>query len=224
MRRILDFLGSAAALVVLSPLMIVISFVVALTSPGGVFFRGERVGQYGAPFYILKFRSMVRDAEGHGKWNVGMDDPRVTSIGRFLRASKLDELPQFINVLRGDMSLVGPRPELRYYVNMYTDEESQILSMRPGITDWASLVNYSQYREFTQADDPDDYYLTSVRPLKLYLQLYQLKHQSVADYLRVLLWTAARLVRKNLALPKDVQTAIWDFESQQPTADRTNSE
>lgn len=128
-------------------------------TPREEFFRGERVGQYGKTFRIYKFRSMVPDCEGKGKWNVGDKDDRIARIGHFLRKSKLDELAQLINVVRGEMSLVGPRPELRYYTNMYTEKEMPILDLKPGITDWASMTNFEQFKGFTTADDPDVFYL-----------------------------------------------------------------
>lgn len=208
----MDVVGSLAALTVLAPLMLVVALMVVATSRGGVFFQGERIGLDGTPFRILKFRSMVPDAEGAGKWNVSLNDPRVTPVGRFLRASKLDELPQFINVLRGEMSLVGPRPELQYYVDMYTEEEAKVLTMKPGLTDWASLANYSQYKEFTVAHDPDQHYLLNIRPLKLHLQQYMLTNQSFINDFRVLLWTAANVFSKKSRLPTDVEQVIRSFQ------------
>lgn len=213
MKRVFDFAASGLALLILSPIMALIALLVATTSNGGVFFRGPRVGQYGHTFRIFKFRSMVKDAEGRGKWNIGLNDARVTRVGKFLRSSKLDELPQFINVVRGEMSLVGPRPELQYYVDMYTEDEARILQMKPGITDWASLVNYSQYREFTESTDPDEHYLRNIRPLKLHLQLYQLEHQSFMSDIRVLLWTVGNVLLPNLDPPADIQRVIATFNS-----------
>lgn len=215
MKRVFDVTISGVALIVLSPLMVVIAGIVAGTSPGGVFFRGPRVGQHGKTFRIFKFRTMVKDAEGRGNWNVGLNDQRVTRVGKFLRASKLDELPQFLNVLHGDMSLVGPRPELQYYVDMYTQHETRILQMKPGITDWASLVNYSQYRAFTESDDPDKHYVSIIRPLKLHMQLYQLDHQSFPNDIRVLIWTVFNVFRRDRALPADVQRIVASFNRQE---------
>ena len=158
-KRTLDFLVSLTGLILLLPVFAVLSLLVVLDSRGGVFFRGERVGLHGRSFKIFKFRSMIPDCEGKGKWNVGDNDDRITRVGHFLRKSKLDELPQLINVVKGDMSLVGPRPELRCYVDMYTEREMPILDNRPGITDWASITNFEQFKGFTAAADPDEYYL-----------------------------------------------------------------
>ena len=172
MKKIFDFLVSTIALIIMFPIFIMISLLIIMTSKGGVFFRGERVGKNGKIFKIYKFRSMKKNSEGNGKWNIGDNDPRVTKIGAFLRKTKLDELPQLINVIRGEMSLVGPRPELKYYVDKYKNKEKAILDLRPGITDWASMVNIAQYEVFTKVEDPDLAYEKHIRPVKLKLQLY----------------------------------------------------
>lgn len=176
MKRIFDFVVSLIGLIIISPLFLFISLLIVFDSKGGVFFRGVRVGQFGKKFRIYKFRSMRPDCEGKGMWNVGDDDDRITRIGHFLRKSKLDEIPQLINVLKGDMSLVGPRPELPVYTAMYTQEEKTILDLKPGITDWASITNFEQFKGFTEAGDPDQFYLEQIRPLKLQLQMYYRHH------------------------------------------------
>lgn len=210
MKRLFDVIFSALGLIVISPLLLIISIIIIMTSPGGVFFRGVRVGKDGIPFKIFKFRSMVPNAEGNGKWNVAEQDPRVTSIGRILRKTKLDELPQLINVLLGDMSLVGPRPELQVYVDMYTEYEKKILMNRPGITDWASLVNISQYVGFSNAYDPDKYYLEKVRPVKLKLQLHYYEKQSFLEDIRILYWTVWKVISRSEKLPKDIKNVLAD--------------
>lgn len=208
MKRVFDVTVSLLALIVLSPVMLVLALLIVLDSPGGVFFRGVRVGQHGRDFQIYKFRSMRPDCEGKGKWNVGDNDDRITPIGHFLRNSKLDELPQLINVLKGDMSLVGPRPELRYYVDMYTEREMPILDLKPGITDWASITNFEQFRGFTEAVDPDQYYLDVVRPVKLELQLYYRRSHSFRNDIRCLCWTAYKVITHSPKLPKEVQEIV----------------
>ncbi len=207
-KRIFDIIFSFIGLVVLFPVFIVLSIIIVLDSPGGIFFRGERVGQYGKSFKIYKFRSMLKDCEGKGKWNVGDKDSRITKVGHFLRKSKLDELPQLINVLKGDMSFVGPRPELQYYVNMFTDREKIILSLKPGITDWASITNFEQFKGFTKAEDPDAYYLKYVRPLKLKLQMYYVKHHSLKDDFTCILWTVYKVVTRSRKLPERIQRIV----------------
>lgn len=219
-KRILDFIVSLMGLVLLSPLFLALSLLVALDSKGGVFFRGERVGLGGKGFKIYKFRSMIPDCEGKGKWNVGDNDSRITRVGHFLRKSKLDELPQLINVVKGDMSLVGPRPELRHYVDMYTEREMPILDNRPGVTDWASLTNFEQFKGFTEAADPDEYYLKVLRPLKLTLQLYYRENMSFKNDLRCLFWTAFKVVTRSPKLPKDVQTVVDEYAACISAADK----
>lgn len=208
----------------LSPVLGIVALTVASSSPGGVLFRGQRIGQYGKPFEILKFRSMVPAAEGSGTWNVSLKDNRVTRVGRVLRASKLDELPQFLNVLKGEMSLVGPRPELKYYVDMYSEEEAEILRLKPGLTDWASLVNYSQYKEFTAAYDPDEHYLMNIRPLKLHLQRHLLETEGLGQYFRILVWTALNLVPGGARLPKDVRRVVDEFQRERAEAEVSSGE
>ena len=208
MKRLFDFSVSLIGLLILSPVFLVLAILITLDSPGGVFFRGVRVGQHGEDFKIFKVRSMRPDCEGKGKWNVGDDDDRITRMGHFLRKSKLDELPQLINVLKGDMSLVGPRPELRYYIDMYTDREMPILDLKPGVTDWASITNFEQFKGFTEATDPDQYYLEVVRPVKLELQLYYRYHHSFLDDIRCLFWTAYKVFTHSQKLPAEVQQIV----------------
>lgn len=210
MKRVFDFSVSLIGLIILSPVFLVLSIIIVLDSPGGVFFRGVRVGQHGKDFRIFKFRSMLPDCEGKGKWNVGNNDDRITRVGHFLRNTKLDELPQLINVLKGDMSLVGPRPELRYYINMYTPREMPILDLKPGITDWASITNFEQFKGFTEAADPDAYYLNFIRPIKLELQLYYRAHHGFWSDLNCLLWTAYKVIMRSPKLPKKVQQIVDD--------------
>lgn len=219
MKRLFDFVVSLIGLIVLSPVMAVIALCIVADSKCGVFFRGERVGRYGKSFRIFKFRSMVPDCEGKGKWNVGDRDERITRVGHFLRKSKLDELPQLLNVLKGEMSLVGYRPELRFYVDMYTEEEMPILDLKPGVTDWASMANFEQFKGFTASEDPDAFYLEQVRPLKLRLQLYYRYNHSFWGDIKCLLWTTFKVLTHSQKLPRDVQKIVGDYsaEKQQQT-------
>ena len=207
-KRLIDIAVSLIGLLLLSPLFVVIAIIITADSPSGVFFRGPRVGLYGKTFKIYKFRSMRPDCEGKGKWNVGDKDDRITRIGHILRKTKLDELPQLINVMKGDMSLVGPRPELRYYVDMYTEREKPILDNKPGITDWASITNFEQFKGFTTALDPDEYYLKVVRPLKLELQLYYRHHAGFKDDFRCVLWTLYKVLTHSKRLPPEIQAIV----------------
>ena len=214
MKRFFDITLSFLGLLILSPVLLILGIITVCSSKGGVFFRGTRVGRHGKSFRIFKFRSMVKDAEGNGKWNVGDNDPRVTKWGKFLRKTKLDELPQLINVLIGDMSLVGPRPELRVYTDMYTEDEKRILDNRPGITDWASMANMEQYKVFTQAKDPDQAYLEAVRPLKIRLQLYYHDNRNLWMDFVILVLTVLKIIFRFKKLPKGPQTIIDDFEKE----------
>lgn len=204
MKRLFDIVASGVGLILLSPIFLILSVMIVIDSPGGVFFRGPRVGKNGKTFRIFKFRSMVKDCEGKGKWNVGDNDDRITRTGHFLRKTKLDEIPQLINVFIGDMSFVGPRPELQVYVDMYTEEEKRILDLKPGITDYASMVNIAQFETFTKAIDPDVAYLKYIRPLKLKLQLFYREHHSFWGDIRLIFWTIYKVLTHSDKLPKEI--------------------
>lgn len=217
MKRIFDLSVSIFGLVILSPIFLILSIVIMADSPGGVFFRGPRVGKHGKIFRIYKFRSMKPDCEGKGKWNVGDKDDRITRAGHILRKSKLDELPQLINVVKGDMSLVGPRPELEFYTNMYTEKERVILKLKPGITDWASIANFEQFKRFTKAEDPDTFYLEQIRPLKLRLQMHYYQHHGFLEDLRCILWTLYKVITRSQRLPVDIQRVIDEYKQENST-------
>lgn len=204
MKRLFDIIASGIGLILLSWLFLILAVCIVIDSRGGVFFRGPRVGQHGKTFRIFKFRSMKPDSEGKGKWNVGDDDDRITRMGHFLRKSKLDEIPQLINVFIGDMSFVGPRPELQVYVDMYTDEEKPILDLKPGITDYASMANFDQFETFTKAEDSDEAYLKYIRPLKLKLQLYYRYHHSFFGDIRLIFWTVYKVLTRTQKVPKEI--------------------
>lgn len=204
MKRLFDIVVSGIGLILLSWLFLILAICIVIDSRGGVFFRGPRVGQHGKTFRIFKFRSMKPDSEGKGKWNVGDDDDRITVIGHFLRKSKLDEIPQLINVFLGDMSFVGPRPELQVYVDMYTEEEKPILDLKPGITDYASMANFDQFETFTKAKDADEAYLKYIRPLKLKLQLYYRYHHSFFGDIRLIFWTVYKVLTRTQKVPKEI--------------------
>lgn len=162
---------------------------------GPVFYRGERTGLYGKPFRIYKFRTMVVDAEKVGGASTADDDARITSVGKFLRKYKLDETPQLINVLKGEMSIVGPRPEVKRYTDMFSDEEKAILTVRPGITDWASIWNADEGAVLAGAADPDLAYLELIRPMKLKLQLKYVRERSFWVDLKIIFLTLLAVVQ-----------------------------
>jgi lipopolysaccharide/colanic/teichoic acid biosynthesis glycosyltransferase len=194
LKRSFDFLIALTALLILSPILIAVALIIKIGSPGPVFYRGVRVGLRGVPFRIYKFRTMVINAEKMGGSATAEDDPRITPIGRFLRRHKLDELPQFLNVLVGDMSLVGPRPEVQKYVDMYTNEERAILELRPGITDWASIWNSNEAAVLEGSKDPEKTYEELIRPTKLALQLFYARNRSFGSDIKILFHTFCKLV------------------------------
>lgn len=211
-KRFLDILFSSLLIIIASPILIIFIILVSVTSKGGPFFVAPRAGKGGKPFKIIKFRSMRVDSEGNGKWNVGDRDPRITKIGHFLRKSKIDELPQLFNVFLGQMSFVGPRPEFVHYVALYSSKEMPILENKPGITDWASIVNSKQFEAFTNAEDPDWCYLHEIRPLKLDLQLYYHDHCSIGEDIKILWWTFIRLIFRVKKYPKAIQKIVDDYD------------
>ena len=167
MKRLFDIVCSFFGLVFLSPLFIFLSLWVGLSSRGGVFYKQRRVGLNGRDFTLYKFRSMAVGSDKKGLLTVGGKDNRVTKAGYFIRKYKLDELPQLFNVLKGDMSFVGPRPEVRKYVDMYSEEQKRVLSVRPGITDIASMKYRNENDILAKAENPEQYYIDVIMPDKL---------------------------------------------------------
>jgi len=189
MKRIVDLVFASAGVVLLSPGFVLIATLIRIGDGRPVFFRQQRIGRDGVPFTMWKFRTMRPDAELHGGQLTAGQDPRITPIGRWLRSTKLDELPQLFNVLRGEMSLVGPRPEVPEYVNRYTDAQRAVLKLKPGITDPASISFRNEAALLGQAADPDEYYTNVVMPEKIKINLaYSERATSLSD-LKVLLQT-----------------------------------
>lgn len=186
-KRVVDSLISLAALAVLLPVLAIVAAMIKLDSPGPVFYRGLRVGRRGMPFRMLKFRTMVANADRIGPPSTAADDPRITRVGRVLRRLNLDELPQFINVLLGQMSIVGPRPEVPEVVALYPEQERQaVLSVRPGITDWATLWIRDEGKRLEGSADPHRTYLEEIWPEKRRLQLEYVRTQSLATDLKII--------------------------------------
>jgi len=192
-KRAFDILSSAAGLALLSPLLVVIAAAVKLDSPGPVLFRGQRVGRYGREFHIWKFRTMVAGAERAGPGITVANDSRVTRVGRLLRRTKLDELPQLVNVLRGEMSLVGPRPEDPRYVALYPPEQrAQVLSVRPGVTSPAS-VRFRDEESALSGEDWETAYVQTVMPAKLALDLEYVQNASLLRDVGLIVRTVAAM-------------------------------
>jgi lipopolysaccharide/colanic/teichoic acid biosynthesis glycosyltransferase len=196
MKRIFDIVASFIGLLILSPLFLFLGIWISRESKGGIFYKQIRVGKNGVDFKLWKFRSMVPDADKKGLLTVGGRDPRITRAGYFLRKYKLDELPQLINVLLGDMSLVGPRPEVRKYVDLYTVEQRQVLSVRPGITDYASLEYFEENELLAKSENPEETYICEVMPAKLKLNARYIKDASFLKDIKIIMRTILRIIKK----------------------------
>lgn len=196
LKRLFDIVVSFLALAILSPLFLIVALLIKLDSSGPVFYMGVRVGRYGKPFWIFKFRTMVMNADKIGPTSTPADDRRITRVGKFLRKYNLDELPQFINVLKGEMSIVGPRPQVLWAVELYNEEEKAILTVRPGITDWATIWVRDEGEILQGSKDPDKDYLEKIWPEKSRLQLEYVRNHS--------LWIDFKIMLKTL------QTHLFD--------------
>ena len=196
-KRIFDILVSTMGVVVASPVLLLCAMAIKLDSKGPVFYRGERIGWNGKPFFIYKFRSMIDNAEKLGASSTNDTDVRITRVGRYIRKFKLDEVSQLINVLKGDMSIVGPRPQVKWAVDLFTDEEKKILRLRPGLTDWAS-IRFNNEEEIignSGYSNADEAYMELIHPGKMQLQLKYLQERSFLTDLRIILDTADMLLR-----------------------------
>lgn len=203
-KRSLDVVLSLLALGILAPILGFVALLIMLDSAGPVFYKGIRIGRYGKPFQIYKFRTMVANARTMGPSSTAADDARITSVGRYIRRYNLDELPQFINVLKGEMSIVGPRPQVPWAVALYTEEEKRILTVRPGITDWATIWVGDEGELLRGSTDPDRDYMEKIWPAKRRLQLEYVRNQSVWTDFKIMLKTLEthlldRIVRRGKA-------------------------
>ena len=196
MKRAFDLLFSFTILTLFLPFGMLISMLIVIGSKGGIFYRQERIGKHGKPFMLLKFRSMRIDSDQRGKLTIGMNDSRITQIGLFIRKYKLDEFPQFINVLSGEMSIVGPRPEVRKYVELYTKEQLNVLSVKPGLTDYASLEYINESEILGNSEDPNQTYINEIMPIKLKLNLRYISKISFITDLSLIFKTIIRILAK----------------------------
>lgn len=195
LKRLTDVVGAVMGIVLLTPVWLFVALVIALDDGRPVIFRQQRVGLAGRMFDVLKFRTMVRNAEQQGQLTTSGRDPRITRSGRWLRKYKLDELPQLFNVLKGDMSLVGPRPEVQFYVDRYNAHQQKVLTVRPGITDPASLTFIDENELLATADDPQRMYLDEILPRKVALQLDYVENRSFWGDLKIIGLTVLRIIR-----------------------------
>lgn len=194
MKRASDIFFSLIILILFLPFGIILSIWILLESKGGIFYKQERVGKFGISFYVLKFRTMRKDADKQGKLTVGMRDPRITKSGYFLRKFKLDEFPQFINVLKGEMSIIGPRPEVREYVDLYTEDQLKILNVKPGITDYASVEYFNENEILGKAEDPHKTYIEVVMPAKIEMNKKYLNNPSLKQDLAIMWLTFKKMI------------------------------
>jgi lipopolysaccharide/colanic/teichoic acid biosynthesis glycosyltransferase len=196
-KRLFDLSVSVISLILLSPVFLVISIIIKLSDGGPVLYKAPRVGRKGKIFRMYKFRTMVVNADKIGGSSTSNDDPRITGIGKRLRKYKLDEIPQLINVLTGEMSIVGPRPEVKYYTDMFTEGEKIILNVKPGITDYASVWNPDEGKILEGSTDPEKTYFEEIRPEKIRLQLKYVNEQSFWVDLKIILLTIKALFRSS---------------------------
>jgi lipopolysaccharide/colanic/teichoic acid biosynthesis glycosyltransferase len=194
MKRLFDIVISFLGLIFLSPLFILIVIIMKANSKGGIIYTQLRVGINNKDFSIFKFRTMYVDSDKLGLLTIGGRDPRVTKLGYYLRKFKLDELPQLLNVLIGDMSLVGPRPEVRKYVDLYTQEQMMVLNVRPGITDMASIAFRNENDLLSEQVDPDSYYIDVIMPKKIQLNLDYLKERNLIKDIGVIVKTFLAII------------------------------
>lgn len=189
MKRLFDFIVSLCGLIILIPIFLLISFLIKIDSKGDVFFRQLRVGKNNVTFKILKFRTMYANMPNGGLLTLGNNDSRITTIGYFLRKYKLDELPQLLNVLVGDMSLVGPRPEVKQYVDLYSDAQKKVLNVKPGITDLASIEFINECEILLKQKDPNQYYIDYILPKKLEINLKYIAQRNLLKDVNVIIKT-----------------------------------
>lgn len=193
-KRLFDIIFSVFGLILLLPILIIISIWIKIDSKGPVFFRQKRVGQFNSDFRIFKFRTMRLNSDKLGLLTVGDRDPRVTRIGYYLRKYKLDEFPQLINVLIGNMSFVGPRPEVRKYVNHYSEDDMQILNLKPGITDYASIEYRDEVELLKKAEDPERTYIEEIMPEKIKLNKMYIKNYSIFTDIKIIIKTFLAII------------------------------
>ena len=195
MIRFFDLIFSIMGLVILSPLFIVLYLLIRIESKGGGFYSQERIGKNGKPFKLYKFRSMRIGSDNKGLITIGEKDNRITKTGFILRKYKLDELPQLWNVFIGDMSLVGPRPEVKKYTDLYTEEQKQVLHVRPGITDWASIKYVDENKILGESKTPDEAYVNLIMPNKIKLNMVYIQNQTLGEYFKIIFTTFKEIVR-----------------------------
>lgn len=196
LKRLFDIISSFIVLLLLLPLLIIITFLISLGSKGGPFYRQKRIGKNNVPFNLLKFRTMKIGSDKKGLLTVGNNDNRITKIGSVLRKYKLDELPQLINILKGQMSVVGPRPEVEKYVKLYDKSQLKILNVKPGLTDYASLEYLDENKILAKSDQPEATYIKEVMPAKLKLNQKYISEFSLSTDIKIIFLTISKILSK----------------------------
>ncbi|MFN7846987.1 MAG: sugar transferase [Bacteroidota bacterium] len=194
-KRIFDCLFSSIGLIIISPIFMLLSLLIALDSQGGIFYKQVRIGKNMRPFKLFKFRTMYANSDKKGLLTVGDNDNRITRVGYYLRKYKLDELPQLINVFIGDMSFVGPRPEVEKYVKLYNNEQQKVLSVKPGITDWASIRYVNESELLARSSEPEKTYINEIMPAKLAINLEYVKQNNLLIDIKIILHTFRAILR-----------------------------
>ncbi len=195
MQRLFDIVLSLLGIIILSPFFIIISLLIIIDSKGGILFKQKRVGQHGKDFLVFKFRSMYVQSEKQGYLTVGNKDNRITKIGYYLRKYKLDELPQLFNVLFGSMSLVGPRPEVRKYVDLYDANDTLVLQVKPGITDYASAYFADENEVLSKQIDPEKYYIEVLMKEKIKMNMKYINNYTMVEYFKIIFLTLGRIIK-----------------------------
>ena len=195
MLRFLDIIISSIILIVFLPIGVFISIIIVFESKGNIIYKQNRVGKNNKDFILLKFRSMKTESDTDMLLTVGENDNRITKFGKFIRKYKLDEFPQLINVIKGDMSIVGPRPEVRKYVNLYTEEQLKILLVRPGITDYASIKYSNENVILSKSNNPENTYIEEIMPSKLDLNIKFINNQNLKQYFKIIFLTFLKIIK-----------------------------
>jgi lipopolysaccharide/colanic/teichoic acid biosynthesis glycosyltransferase len=191
--RITDLILSLIATVLLLPFLLIVAIMIKVESKGPLFYKQSRVGKGGKNFVLFKFRTMIPGSDKHGLLTIGNNDSRITRVGKFLRKLKIDELPQLINVIYGDMSLVGPRPEVKKYVDMYTQEQRKVLDVKPGITDYASIKFANENEILARSENSEKYYVEILMPHKIELNMKYINERSLFLYFKILFHTVLHI-------------------------------
>lgn len=194
LKRLFDFFFSLIGLIILSPLIFIISILIIIDSKGGIFYKQKRVGKNNKDFYLIKFRTMKTGADKQGLLTVGSKDSRITKVGFFLRKHKLDELPQLINILKGDLSFVGPRPEVRKYIELYDERQKQVLKVKPGLTDYASLEYINESEILSKTANPEKFYIEKIMPAKLELNLKYINESGIKTDMKIIYKTLRKIL------------------------------